>query len=460
MRTSLFYSALLYLLFVQATCAGNPRGTKEGTGHWEAGVARKVITPEYTMWLAGYARRTEPSQGKLHDLWAKALVIKDEQGNQAVLVTTDLLGMTRELSHRIKSRLKDKHGLSVDQVLINSSHTHSGPVLENSAFDMYPLEDHELDKIEKYTSWLEEQILELVSEAYVSMEPVKIFAENGVTRFQVNRRSNSEKSLLEQTELKGPNDYAVPVMKVEDMSGQMKVIVFGYACHPTVLSHQLWSGDYPGFAQIELEKQYPGTLAMFLQGAGADQNPLPRHMVSLAQQYGRELAAAVDRVLHEQMRGLSPELITSYTETEVPFSGIPSRIELEEVMESGKDYEARWAARMLQKLEKGETFEKSYPVPLQYWQLGDQQIFAMGGEVVIEYAIKLKQLFGLNAFVFGYTNDVMSYITTAAMIEEGGYEVISSQRAFGLPAPWDPVIESLILTDFIELTEKTHRHAE
>ena len=40
---------------------------------WKAGVARVVITPEYPVWMAGYSSRTSPSDGKLHDLWAKAV---------------------------------------------------------------------------------------------------------------------------------------------------------------------------------------------------------------------------------------------------------------------------------------------------------------------------------------------------------------------------------------------------
>jgi len=46
------------------------------------------------------------------------------------------------------------------------------------------------------------------------MEPVQIYSQNGVARFQVNRRNNDELTLILQTELKGPNDYAVPVLKV------------------------------------------------------------------------------------------------------------------------------------------------------------------------------------------------------------------------------------------------------
>ena len=40
---------------------------------WQVGIAREVITPTKSMWMAGYANRTAPSDGKIHDLWAKAL---------------------------------------------------------------------------------------------------------------------------------------------------------------------------------------------------------------------------------------------------------------------------------------------------------------------------------------------------------------------------------------------------
>ena len=57
---------------------------------WKAGVARVVITPKQSIWLGGYANRTGPSEGKLHDLWAKALALEDASGNRSVLVTMDL----------------------------------------------------------------------------------------------------------------------------------------------------------------------------------------------------------------------------------------------------------------------------------------------------------------------------------------------------------------------------------
>ncbi len=294
----------------------------------------------------------------------------------------------------------------------------------------------------------------MVSKAFRSLKPAKIYAENGVSRFQVNRRNNSESTLIQQTELKGPNDYAVPVLKVENMRGKTIAIAFGYACHPTVLSINKWSGDYPGFAQIEIEKNHKGATAMFFQGAGADQNPMPRHTVALAQQFGKNLAAAVDRVLSEEMRKLAPKLTTSYTEIDLPFAKPSTKKELLEIAESDVDYQKRWATRFLNKLEKGESLLTSYPLPVHIWQIGDQQIFSMGGEVVSEYSIKLKQFFGQDIFVLGYTNDVKGYIPSTAIMKEGGYEGAMSHVVYGLPAPWISDVESLILNEIVNLAEQ------
>ena len=64
---------------------------------YKAGAASKVITPAEPVWMAGYASRTKPAEGKIHDLYAKALCIEDAAGKRLVLVTTDLIGIPRTL---------------------------------------------------------------------------------------------------------------------------------------------------------------------------------------------------------------------------------------------------------------------------------------------------------------------------------------------------------------------------
>ena len=422
---------------------------------WKAGVSEVIITPRQNMWMAGYGGRNKPSEGILHNLRAKALALEDASGGKAVLVTTDILGFPKGMSDRIRDRIKEQYGLSRAQVILNSSHTHTGPVLLDALYDIYPLDNNELRKIENYSKELEDKIVVLVGEAINNLKPARIWSNNGVVRFQVNRRNNIENLIDRQTSLNGPNDYAVPVIKVEGTDGKLMAVAFGYACHPTVLSFYEWSGDYPGFAQLELEQLHPGTVALFFQGAGADMNPIPRRTVDLARQYGRELAAAVDRVLNEEMVELEPEIICNYGEVDLSLTGIPNAEDLTRMAENSSGYNQRWAKRNLEKLQRGEKLITSYPYPVQLWQLGDQPVVCLGGELVIDYAIRLKQLFGPELFVMGYSNDVMSYIPSARILREGGYEVATSQIVYGMPGTWEADIETRIVKKVLDLAEQS-----
>jgi hypothetical protein len=231
-------------------------------------------------------------------------------------------------------------------------------------------------------------------------------------------------------------------------------VAFGYACHATVLSFYQFSGDYPGFAQIELEKLHPGITAMFFQGAGADQNPLPRRTVPLAQQYGRELAAAVDRVLNEDIKKLEPTISTAYSEVNLTFSTPPTKEELMKMEKEAQGYQQRWAADQLATLKNTGSLLTSYPYPVQIWKLGDQPIMILGGELVVQYAIELKKLFGPEIFVIGYANDEMAYIPSETVLNEGGYEGESSQMVYGMPGKWNSDIQVKILEELEKLAVK------
>lgn len=422
---------------------------------WRAGVSRVVITPGKPMWMAGYANRDRVSEGKLVDLWAKALILEDNKGKKVVIITADLLGIPRELSNTIRDKLYHEFKLSRSQIVINTSHTHTGPVLTNALINIYPIEGQQQRLVDDYTVKLGEQMIDLVRRAMSVMEPAMVFSGNGVTRFQVNRRNNVEATLALQTQLNGPNDFAVPVLKVTTKEGRLMAVAFGYACHNTVLSGYKYSGDYAGFAQIELEKAYPGAAALFLQGCGANQNPLPRRTIALAKQYGQELSAAVIRVLSEDMRPLMPEISTSYAEISLPLNAAPGKEELGEMVVSLPEaYQKRAAARLLKEMENGHTPITNYPYPVNCWKLGEQTLIALGGEVVIEYAIELKRRLGQDIFVLGYTNDVMAYIPNSVILKEGGYEGASSQMVYGMPSTWKDNIEQLIIEKVLELAKQ------
>ena len=324
----------------------------------------------------------------------------------------------------------------------------------DALWDLYPLDDQQKLKITSYTKTLEIKIESVVRKALASMKPVDISSQNGIARFAVNRRNNIESTINAQTDLKGPSDYAVPVIKLSDKKGKIIALVFGYACHNTVLHGNEWSGDYAGYAQIALEKAHPGATAMFFQGCGGNQNALPRKTVPLATQYGKELALAVDAVLEGEMKILEPQLSTAYSEVKLELEKAASKEELLAIAAKETSYIKNWALNMIKKTDKGETFISTYPYPVQFWQLGNQSLVALGGEPVVDYAINLKKIFGPDLFVMGYSNDVMAYIPTAEIVREGGYEGHTSQMAFGMPAKWKESIEPAIMKEVMILAKK------
>lgn len=424
---------------------------------WKAGLAKAAITPQAPMWMGGYAGRTGPAQGTFHDLWVRVLALEDSSGRRAVVVSTDTLGVSRIAYENITSQLKSRLGLEPAQVMLNASHTHSGPVVEQTLFDAYPLDTAELERIRNYTRFLESTVAETVEKAISNLAPARLSIGAGHATFAVNRRNNPEgevPALREKGRLRGPFDHAVPVLAVRDENDALVGVVFAYACHNTTLDFYQWCGDYAGFAEEALEADHPGCTAMFVMGCGGDQNPLPRRTVELAQDYGRQLAGAVDRVLAGPMTDLTPTLSTQIDVIELRLGDQPTREELERIAAGEKNYHQRWAARLLGELDSGRTWPTTYPYPLQVWTLGELTWIAMAGEVVVDYAIKFKS--GRpNVWVTAYANDVMAYIPSFRVLKEGGYEGQSSMIGYGMPAHrWADDVEDRITESAARMLER------
>lgn len=387
---------------------------------WKAGVASAIVTPEGSMWQDGFSFRNRPSEGVTTDVWAKALALEDANGLKVVIVTIDNSGIEKDLSDKIRERLKSTYNLSKDQIIINCSHTHTGPAATYRYLTNLK-DEKEKAKIVSYAARLEDQVIELTGKSLSSLEPVKIFSGSGVVRFQVNRRNNIQYKLQLQEKFNGPNDYAVPVMKIEKASGGILAVLFGYACHSSMLRDYKISGDYPAFARMELEKIYPGATSIFFQGAGGNQIGYPRSSFEAARQAGKSLAAAVERVVSEPMQELSPSLSTSYSEINLELEG---------------------------------TQHDTYPYPIQVWKIGEQPLITLGGEPVIEYAIQLKLIFGQDAFIMGYSNDVMAYMGTPLVLSEGGYEGNDSSIPVDGKGRWALNIESKIIQGVLKLARQ------
>lgn len=418
---------------------------------WKAGVASTMITPEKNMWMSGYGGRTKPSEGKVQDLYAKAVALEDQKGNRCVLVSLDLVGLDRDTSNKIRDLITSKHGLAKDSVSLACSHTHCGPVVGQNLRTMYFLDDANNKLVDEYTDALPAKISKVVGEALKNLSPADISHAQGKATFAVNRRNNKEADvpkLKEADAIKGPFDHSVPVLQVKDGNGKLKAIVFGYACHATTLGFQQWCGDYPGYAMAELEKRHPGAIALFWAGCGADQNPIPRRTLELAIEYGKHLADSVDKVLSQKMTPIQGSLSKNYSEISLTFADLPTREQLVQTAMGTDKFQAGRAKYLLKVLEKEGSLKQEYPYPIQTWKLGNgpQWIF-LGGEVVVDYVLRIKQELGNNPWVCAYANDVMAYIPSVRVLKEGGYEGGGSMVYYGQPAFWAPSVEERIITE-------------
>lgn len=435
---------------------------------WKAGTAKVIITPTQPIWLAGYAGRNKPSEGKVTELWLKVLALEDAEGRRAVVLTCDTLGIPQSIYRNTCTALKQKFNLAPDQIIFSASHTHCGPVLRGALYDIYPLNDQQRGVIEEYSTQFEAQIVETVGKAIADLTPARIASGQGETKFAVNRRNNPEGSvpkLIEQSSLKGPVDHTVPVLAVFLPNGQLKTVLFGYACHNTTMSFNQWCGDYAGFAQMALEKSHTNATAMFFMGCGGDQNPLPRRQLEFAGRYGQMLASAVEEVLLAPPQTLSPKLVTKMEMIPLHLGAAPTEAELQQMKTGSNVTNRRWATRLLGELKAGQPFIREYPFPLQAWKLGDKQLFlTLGGEPVVDYALKFKKEFGASTWVAGYCNDVMTYIPSLRVLREDipplaekrwGYEGHQAMLVYGLPAQrWAEDVEDLITEGARRLVKK------
>lgn len=421
-----------------------------GETPFKVGMAREEITPQEPMWMSGYGSRDRPADGKLTELWAKAIAIQDAAGERVVLVTLDLVGIGAGMTQRIAQEVKARHGLERQALVLSTTHTHSGPVVGDNLRAMYSLDATAWQQVDRYTRELETKVVAAIGRALGSMQPAQLHWTVGRAHFAVNRRNNPENQvaqLRQDNKLKGPVDHDVPILIVKDAAGTLRSVICGYACHATVLSGYQWSGDWPGYAQIALEQRYPDAMAMLWTGCGADQNPLPRRDVELAKEYGAAIDQAVAAACDRPLRAINGTLATRYNEVPLRFAHLPSRDELTRNLASDNRFEAGRARLLLAQLDRDGHLVSDYPYPVQCWQLGDGPTWVfLGGEVVTDYALRLKQeLAGNRTWIAGYCNDVMAYIASRRVLSEGGYEGGGAMVYYGLPSPWDPSSEDQII---------------
>ena len=427
---------------------------------WQAGAAKADITPTESVPLAGYGGKTRMSQRVEHPIWLKALALKDDSGATSLLVTSDLVGLSDKMVAIIAKTALEKHGIPRERLILNTSHNHSCPVTADVLWLYYEFTLEEAAVKDRYTALVYAKYDEVIAAAIANLTPAELAFDQGLAGVAVNRRRSRGP---ESRAFGGQVDQDVPVITVKS-GNDLKAIVFGYSCHTTALGGLSINGDYAGFAQLELEKSFPGVTAMFVQNCGGDANPLPRirgkdaEATELASMYGKVLAEAVRQAITTKMPPLNGPIHAAMGETELLLQpGIPLE-ELKQRVPNLTGMPKREFEHFIRQYEILGSPPDRVKYPIQVWRFGTEFTFiALSGETVVDYSLKFKAAYGWNnTWVCGYNNDLTSYVPSLRVLKEGGYEGVTGMFEYGHRAPYTETVEERITMKVEELMKQTN----
>ncbi len=451
---------------------------------WHFGGAASDITPSEPILLAGYMR-DKPANSSRNSIHCKAAWLGAEDGTSAVFVNADIIGFSRALVDRVKNEVSERHAIPRENILLSATHNHSGPSIKGVLPLFYDLDTVQEQRIADYADFLVERITGCVSRAATAAEPCAIRFCSTLAGFGVNRR----RVIPDRRHLPTVIDQDVPILSAWNQAGALRGLLFGYACHATVMFDNLIDGDYSSYAQTILEQEHPGCTAIFLAGCGGDVNPLPRRCQELAASYGYILSMAViDALASPQIELAEATLVGNYSEVDLPLEPAPSLDELrlrrreetllgnvraEHFTPAPTDFSEEELASLFYRsvaaerrklehqiaLHERGIVPKSIPYPIQILDLGGKvKLIGLAGEPVCEYALRLKEQHGfMRAWPLGYCNELLGYIPSDRVLREGGYEGRTSMAEYGWCSPFSPGIENAILSNVAATIEDLNR---
>lgn len=392
-------------------------GAPVGSAELSAGTARVDLTPpaEMKATLGGYgARMSRPAEGVHDPVFAKALVITDGR-RQFAVVTADILGFPPAFKPALIAQLADA-GWTAQQILLLPSHSHTS--IDMNALN--PVNVFGIKQIGIYDKQLTERTIQqcalVIKNAERAIVPVTVgTSTKTLVGWNRNRR-----------EADGPIDNTLTVTRIDTAAGAPLAVLVNFTAHPTFLDaqHMLFSGDWPGSLQRELERLIGHDVnVMFYNGAEGDQSPIarpdaPADRYQVAEQYGASLAA--------EARDVWANIATRRDNAfkfQLQAIDLPGRRWHPDFMKTGgAEYglSETLLVTLLPLMCPATTSSGSV-------QLGDLLIVGVPGEMAAGPGLQIKQRAAevtgaRHIAVGGLANEWISYILSAEQYEQGGYE--------------------------------------
>lgn len=454
----------------------------------QAGWAEVEITPPLGIALGGRGGPETAAKQVLDPLMAQLLYLRDAKDAGFVLVSFDLIGLPPSLSERLRTRIVHELGVEYPLVVLNASHTHSGPyMLHDLMAGVTPAPKIEVE----YFNMLTQQIIAAARVARKSLRPVSVETYRGTSHVAINRRGrNNAGKVVMIPNTSGPINVQVWVLEVTPEDGSSPAFVFSYACHPVIVygyARAAISADFPGVTRSILRERLGASHVQFVQGTAGDvrprvladleahrfRKPTAEHLQTAGQQLAEDVLAAMKSFTTRSTKLSSSNQETGRVQGKLsggkllrldlaasearPFlrrDDPPARVILETMArESQSEFRRAVAAYWLARYDSDQGFAKGDPWPVGLVRLADDEwICCFAGEPCVEWAPKVKQWLGLrDVFVWGYAQQALTYLPTEALLPEGGYEVDACNYARAQsPARFAPGIEEAVRRSLLQ----------
>jgi len=411
----------------------------------KAGFATTDITPREPVWLVGYGSRDHKSEGIYAPLEAGAVALSDGK-RSIVLLTADIIGYSLGFASEAKARIAEATGLLPGDVILTATHTHCAPYFYEWAM---------VGEVEmEWAGYFMGRLVEVACKALAGIKSARIEFSRGRSEFGVSRRlPDGEGGILFKPNHDGPMDRDLDTLWFNGEGDEILGSLTVYGCHTTCRGGFEIGPDYPGFFRQALSES-SGAPAFFSTGCAGNIRPnfysddggFRQAEVPEIAEAGKQMAtdAWASRKDGQHVENVCIELVSDFHS--LPYTELPNEQALEAAVESERVFDRLWGKHFLALAQQGRLPE-TCPQEIQILKIGeDLRMIFLGGEVLTEIGIHLKEAFApATTVTVAYSNGLIAYVPGKETYDLGGYEVNGSHTYFLRPAPFVKEVEDLIV---------------
>lgn len=475
---------LFVLLFITTLCLSTNLQAKK----LYVGTAETEITPTLPVALMGQFRmRIADTIESPLTANVVALELRDENNSldMAIMVSCDVVIIPAIYSRRVRSEVKKLlPELDVKKIFLNSTHTHTSPVLTNDAKLQYPIPKEGVLQVEEYQEFFVQQVTNAIVKAWKNRAPGSVTWGLGHASIANNRRLvfsnrapdpgpflNGTAQMYGSTNspdfmnLEGMAEDDINALFFWDKGSKLIAIAIDVPCPAQEVEGRLAvNADYWHPVRQQLKQRFGMDLCIIgWTGVSGDQSPHLLYRKSAEErmrklrgltrleEIARRIVLSVEEIYEtvKNERRSDVQLIHKVETIDLPMTKISEREYLSAKAERDKyaamidadpDAAKKVAARMTWNADAVKRYEMQQVDPLQIdaaevhvLRIGDIVICTNPYELFTDYGIRIQaRSKALQTFTIQLTGIGMGhYIPTEKAVDGGGYSAVPQSCPVG-----------------------------